>query len=293
MADLPKINRSVCLPVGIAAFPYLQDHRVEGNAVFPAVEAMQVLAQSVKEFAPETDITAITDTTFDKFLFIPPDTKKIDALCSITSFENGDITAVLQTKTLTKKAAFTRIKEHATAHYPRIKPEVSAYFHTSLSFGKNGCWEISPDQIYRELVPFGSAYHNIAENLTIHKSGAIAKLRAPIIRDAIEKTGQLGSPFVLDAAFHAACVWGQRYSGVVAFPVGVDKRIIVKPTLPGDTYISAVIPVRTDLDILEFDICICDEQDSLYEIAFGVRMRDVSAGRMKPPSWIIKSEGKI
>ena len=228
MADLPQINKTGRLPVGITVFPYLQDHRFEGNAVFPAVEAMQVLAQSVKEFAPQTDITAITDTTFDKFLSIPSDTEKIDALCSITLFEHGDITTVLQTKTRSKNAAITRIKEHVIVHYPCIKPEVAACLKNPLSFGKSGCLEISPEQIYSELVPFGPAYQNISEILTIHKDGVIAKLRAPIYSDSIEKTGQLGSPFVLDAAFHAACVWGQRYSGVVAFPVGVEKRIIVK-----------------------------------------------------------------
>jgi hypothetical protein len=293
MEDLPQINKTGRLPVGIAVFPYLQDHRFEGNAVLPAVEAMQILAQSVKEFVPETDISAVTDTTFDKFLFIPADTKKIDALCSITSFENGDITAVLQTKARTKNVAFTRIKEHVTAHYSHIKPEIAANLHHRLSFGKSGCLEISPDQIYRELVPFGPAYHNISGNLTLHKGGALAKLRAPMIRNAIEQTELLGSPFVLDAAFHAACVWGQRYSGVVTFPVRVEKRIIAKPTQPGDTYTSIAVPVRADSDMLIFDICIYDEDNTLYEIALGVHMRDVSAGRMKPPSWIIKTGDKI
>jgi hypothetical protein len=286
-------SNSVRVPVGISVFPYLQDHRFEGNAVFPAVEAMQVLAQSVKKFAPETDITAVADTTFDKFLFIPPDTKIIDALCSITSFENGDITAVLQTKTRSKNGAITRIKEHVAVHYPRLKPAAGTHLPDPRSFGESDCLEIAPGQIYRELVPFGPAYQNISENLIIHMNGAIAKLRAPIIRDAIEKTGQLGSPFVLDAAFHAACAWGQRYSGIVAFPVGIERRIIIKPTQPGDTYISTAIPVRTDSNNLIFDICICSEDNALYESATGVHMRDVSAGRMKPPSWIIKTGGKI
>ena len=101
-------KETVRLPVKMAVFPYLQDHRFEGKAVFPAVEAMQVLAQAVKDFIPQTDITAITESKFDKFLFIPPDTEPIDALCSITSFENGDVAAVLQTKTKSKKAAITR-----------------------------------------------------------------------------------------------------------------------------------------------------------------------------------------
>jgi hypothetical protein len=293
MADLPKINKTVRLPVGIAVFPYLQHHRFEGSAVYPAVEAMQVLGQAVKEFAPQTDITAIADTAFDKFLFIPPDTKKIDALCSITLFENGDITAGLQTKTRSKNAAITRIKEHATVHYTCIKPEVDAYLRNPLSFEESDFLEISPDQIYHELVPFGPAYQNISENLSIYKSGTIATLQAPIISDAIDPTGQLGSPFILDAAFHAACVWGQCYRGVVAFPVGIEKRFIVKPTRPGETYISTAIPVRTDSDMLIFDICIYDEENTLCEGALGVQMRDVSSGRMKPPPWIIETGGKI
>jgi len=287
MADLPKIIETVRLPVNIQVHPYLLDHCFEGMVVFPAAEAMQVLAQSVKEFAPQTDITAITDTTFNKFLFIPSDTKIIDALCSMTSFKNGDITAVLQTRNRSKKAAMTRIKEHTAVHYPWIKPKVAAYRHNPLLSGESGCLEISPEQIYRDLVPFGPAYQNISEILTIHKDGVIAKLRAPRFSDLIEKTGELGSPFVLDAAFHAACVWGQRYSGVVAFPVGIEQRIIVKPTQPGDTYIGTALPVRADSDMLVFDICICGEDNTLCEIARGVHMRDVSGGRLKPPSWII------
>jgi 3-hydroxymyristoyl/3-hydroxydecanoyl-(acyl carrier protein) dehydratase len=292
MADLPQITESVILPINITVSPYLQDHRFEGNAVFPAVEALQVLAQAVKEFAPLTDITAITEVRFDKFLLIPPDSKNIDALCSITPYENGDLTAVLQTKTRSKTAAFTRIKEHVTVHYPRIKPQVTSKPNNPSTFGNIECLEISPDQIYRELVPFGPAYQNITENLAIHKDGGLAKLRAPIINDPVEKSEQLGSPFVLDAAFHAACVWGQRYSGVVAFPVGVDTRIILKPTLPGETYIGRIIPVRTDSDLLVFDIFIGGEDNILFESAVGVHMRDVSAGRMKPPSWIIATDGK-
>ena len=283
---------TVRLPLSIAVFPYLQDHRFEGNAVYPAVEAIQMLARAVKKFRPETDITAITDTTFDKFLLIPPDLKNIDALCSITPLENGDIIAVLQTKIRAKNAAFTRIKEHVTVHYPRLKPKVATYLPDSFSFGKNNCLEILPGPIYRELVPFGPSYHNISEKLIVHKDGVLAKLQAPIISDAIEKTGQLGSPFVLDAAFHAACVWGQRFSGVVAFPVGIEKRIVIKPTRPGGAYISAAIPVQSDADKLVFDICIYDDDKTLYEMAAGVHMRDVSAGRLKPPSWIIESKGK-
>ena len=293
MADFPHINKAVCLPVVIPVFPYLLDHRFEGKAVLPAVEGMRVLARAVNEFAPETDVTAAVDTTFDKFLFIPSNTQKIDARCRITASKTGDITAVLETKTRAENAGFSRIKAHVTAHYPRIRTRVAANLHHPRSFAESDCLQISPDQIYRDLVPFGRAYQNVSENLTLHKDGAIAKLRAPVIGDAIGKAEPLGSPFVLDAAFHTASVWGQRYSGVVAFPVGVEKRIIVNPTRPGDTYVSTAVPVRVDSNGLIFDIWICDADNTLYEMALGVHMRDVSAGRMKPPAWMTATGGKL
>lgn len=80
---------------------------------------------------------------------------------------------------------------------------------------------------------------------------------------------------------------------MVAFPVGVAKRLIVKPTRPGNTYISTAIPVQTDSEVLVFDIYIYDEDNTLFEIALGVQMRDVSGGKMKPPEWIMESRGKI
>ena len=293
MADFSKIDKTVRLPVAIAVFPYLQDHHFEGKAVLPAVEAMRILASAVKEFAPETDISAFANITFDKFLFIPPVVKKIEALCSITPLANGGIRAVLQTKNRTKSGAFTRIKDHVTVHYPAEKPVVKSYGDKLLRFRYrgSGCLKISADQIYRELVPFGPAYQNISENLSVYKDGAVAKLRAP--EHLENNTGQLGSPFVLDAAFHCACVWGQRYRGMVAFPVAIEKRIIFEPTRSGDTYIGTVSPVRTDSNMLIFDIYICGEDNTLYEIALGVHMRDVSAGRMQPPSWIIATDQKL
>lgn len=284
-------DETVILPVKIAVSPYLQDHRFEGKAVLPAVEAMQFLAQAVKKIAPRTEITACTGARFDKFLVIDPDTISIDTLCHISPLENGDIAAVLQTKTRSKTAAFTRIKEHVIVHFPRVKPEIETPNCGASGRAESDCLEISPDQIYSELVPFGPAYQNISQNLVIRKDGALGTIQAPDFSMPVAKGLRLGSPFVLDAAFHAACVWGQRYGGMVAFPVAVDRRIIARPTQPGDVYRCKIFPTKTETDRLLFDIFICDEDNALYESAIGVSMRDVSAGRMKPPAWIMEPEG--
>ena len=289
MEGFPQIIESVRLPVDIAIHPYLLDHRFEGKAVFPAVEAMQVLAQSVKRFVPDTDITTMTEARFDKFLFIQPGTTQIAGFCNIAIFKNGDITAVLQTKNRSGKTSITRIKEHVTLCFPHIRPVVPDFPLDLASALEGICMEISPAQIYRDLVPFGPAYHNISESLSVSQDGAIAKICAPTNCAGADNLSQLGSPFPLDAAFHAACAWGQRYARIVAFPVGIEKRLIFNRTRPGVTYISRILPVRTDPDLLIFDIWIYDSKGKLFEGACGVHMRDVSAGRMKPPQWVINN----
>jgi hypothetical protein len=74
---------------------------------------------------------------------------------------------------------------------------------------------------------------------------------------------------------------------VVAFPVGLGERILFCPTLPGHSYNALVRPVRAAREELIFDIWITDEAGTAREAALGVRMRDVSAGRMRPPPWVL------
>ena len=96
----------------------------------------------------------------------------------------------------------------------------------------------------------------------------------------------LGSPFPLDAAMHAACVWGQRFSGIVPFPTGFEKRIIYQKTKKKGVYLGRVVPVNIKPDSMIFDAWIYDSDGVIYESVSGIQMRDVSQGRLKPPDWI-------
>lgn len=96
----------------------------------------------------------------------------------------------------------------------------------------------------------------------------------------------LGSPFVLDAAMHAACVWGQRFAGMVAFPVGFDRRMIYKTTKKGGAYCARINPVNAGREVLTFDLWIFDQDGLIHESVSGLRMRDITGGRMRPPLWI-------
>ena len=80
-----------------------------------------------------------------------------------------------------------------------------------------------------------TAYQNIVGDLSVSPEGALAYISGG---DNEADENLLGSPFPLDAAMHAACVWGQRFAGIVSFPVGFEKRIIYQKTKKGDDYLG-------------------------------------------------------
>ncbi len=286
MGKLPEIVDRIRLPLEIPIQPYLMDHRFMGKAVLPGVEAMQHLAAAVHRRLPDVNPLVLADIRFEKFLYIPRGETGIQASADMEIHANGDVVARLQTKFKSKKTTISRTLTHATVRFPApphppppLTPDVPPPIEGRIV-------QVLPEKIYQDLVPFGPAYQNIIEPLFLTRGGAIARISggAPDAPDA--PPAPLGSPFPLDAAFHAACVWGQRFFHLVAFPVGIQTRHIPRPTIAEQIYLGVIIPTRTDPALLVFDIFLYGGENDLFEAALGVHMRDVSAGRLKPPGWI-------
>jgi phosphopantetheinyl transferase (holo-ACP synthase) len=287
MEGLPQIRDKTLLPVDIASRPYLTDHCFLGHAVLPAVEAMQMLAASVKSVKPDADVTNLSEARFDKFFYLKPGSDRISAFVDISIYENGDVTARLITKTTSQKSRITRTRDHAVILFPASIGQIPQIPIDIACALEGVSFDIPEEKIYSELVRFGPAYHNIKGMLHISKDGAVAEIIAPVFPENNDRMDLLGSPFPLDAAFHAACVWGQRFRHLVAFPVGLEKRVVLKKTNPGETCFCRVVPVNTESDLLIFDAWIYDSVGVLLEAVSGIQMRDISAGAMKPPQWII------
>ncbi len=293
MGELSEIeSRKTRLPLEIPIPASMLDHHFQGRAVFPAVEAMQVLAASTQSCVPDVSATCIRDAGFDKFLFLPSlesdehDTAILSAWNDLEILENGDVISKLITRTRSPRAAITRTREHVTVrfHWQNVIDDLSPPGFQKMPPPGEG-FDIPSETIYEEMVPFGLSYRNIRDRVFLSESCAVADVHAAPFPSL---PGPLGSPFPLDAAFHAACAWGQRYAGIVAFPVGLDRRHILRPTRPGETYRAVVRPLNDDPGLLQFDIALYTADGVLCESAAGVRMRDVSGGRMKPPEWVVK-----
>lgn len=286
MADLSEIaGRVERRSVRIEVPAHWADHNVMGRAVLPAVEAMQMLTRWTTRFRPGSYRGCIRQAAFDKFLDLPAPGETIDAFYDVSDLPGGAVQAALTTRRQAKSAAITRTITHAQVVYePRWQPV--APMPPVLSILAAGpCFSVTPRALYKELVPFGPAYRNISQPLQLRPDGALAFIQAPGIEDG-QPDAPLGSPFVADAAFHAACVWSQRFAGVVAFPVGIAERHIVSPTRAGETYVGRIYPVRMDDGLLIFDILVLDPDGGHRELLKGVRMRDISGGRLRPPDWI-------
>lgn len=287
MGNLPQVGQPVRIPIALSIPGYLMDHHYQGKPVLPAVEAMAVLARIVKEKYPQRQINHLTDASFEKFLFLEKNTDQLEAIAELEPIEDGSLRATLLTRTKSLKAAFTRTKIHVRLTFAP-SPATHRHWPRDMAAALKGiCNTVSPEKIYKKLVPFGPTFRNIQAPLYISPDGAIAQIITP--RQKYHDTSGaciLGSGYALDAAFHAACVWAQHYKSIVAFPVAVDRRTIITPTGPDNIYTGRIIPKSISDKLLIFDILLSDENGVVYEIAEGVQMRDVSGGRLHPPDWI-------
>jgi hypothetical protein len=283
MENLSRQNIKSRFPSVLETRPYLRDHYFEGKAVFPAVEALITLARAVRSHYPDATLHSPIGARFPRMLVIEPSEERQAVQIEIEAQDSG-ISASLLTSIKIKNSTMSRSLEHARVTFAQdaILPEPSMSFRMVRKL-ESDCIHVPAVSIYRELIPFGPSYRNITGDLSVSKEGALADISGGS-GDADDSL--LGSPFVLDAMMHAACVWGQRFADIVAFPIGLDRRIIYVPTKKGGSYLARIRPVEVSREPLVFDAWIFDQNGIICESISGLRMRDVTGGRLRPPQWI-------
>ena len=269
------------LPVTITVQPWFRDHCFAGKIVLPAVESLLLLAAQVAEAFSGADISVMEDMRFAKFLEIPPEAAEVDVLVEF-SFEKERVGAQLLTRKVCGK--MSRIKEHSQVFFPLTKSEEHPPSRIDPTLPANVLQEISVDQLYSELVPFGPYYQTLQETLYVSEDSAWGSLKAPLLPSIHSVQEQLGSPFPLDGAMHAASVLGQQQVDFIPLPVAIDRRVILRPTRPGNEYLTKVSAVALSEKELVFDLLIFDGEGLAYEVVKGLRMRDVSGVKWTPYS---------
>jgi hypothetical protein len=309
MENLSRPVRSVKIPLTVAIPDYLRDHRYDGRIVLPAAEALQILAKSLPDNLPGCDIRLQERGEFTHLLPVDAGADTFSAFHEIVFSPDGRRLSRLTTLRSGRQTRWMRSIEHVSvcflpyfSHFPLrgqstpLSPKNLQYTipgsdshatpaRTGAMAKKEASFSFSCRHLYADLVPFGSAYHNVFGEVSLTSVAATATVSGGDLREAV---GPLGSPFPLDAAMHVACAWGQRYRNVVAFPVGFDRREIIVPTTAGEIYRCCVFPLGEEGSVLLFNIWLFGKGDRPAEIVLGLRMRDISGGKLKPPAWVRK-----
>ena len=270
-------RKAITVPVR----PWFADHRFAGRIVLAAVEAMQLLAVTAQEAHPHLRVSGMRDGSFAKLLEIPPAAAAIDALVELEHREDGDLLARLLTRT--RGQVMSRLVVHCELTFAAFASADAGEENWPAEPCARANLVIPAARVYQELVPFGPAYRTLEDRLILQANAVWGSLLAPELDHSAQP---LGSPFPLDGAMHAACVHGQRLVDFVPFPVGFAARRIVQPTRAGERYRAVALLRARAADELRYDLRIVDEQGQVRETVRGLRMRDVSRGRIEPPAWI-------
>lgn len=325
MEDLSRPVETLTIAVTIPMPARRADHCVDGRAVLPAVEALQILAATLPDAAGATPLVQ-EGALFSHLLTLDPADGPLAALHEWQRMADGRCLSRLMTVRAARQAAVTRRIEHARVWFgpaagdegsrceddpsglrfglsakeeERREEDASGGAKTGpagrpgsgTSAGKGtvgdlaaSAFMVASRRLYEELVPFGPAYRNVIGDVLLTPAGARARLSGGSDPGA---DGPLGSPFPLDAAFHVACAWAQRYRGLVAFPVGFGRREIFRPTKGGEHYGCTVVPWAEErAGVLRFAIGIEDGEGRPVETIWDVAMRDITGGRQSPPAWV-------
>ncbi len=261
-------------PCTLTVQPWFCDHAIGGRIVLPAVETMLFLAARCCAAHPDIDVTIMEEVRFGKFLEIPPTAAEVAVLVEWAKAGDGRVQAKLLSHT--QIGTMARIKEHGEIFFPRAISPCPPPPDIDPAPPAGRVTEITAEQLYRHLVPFGPAYRTLQGILYLAGPSAWGRLRAPDLPPSDPIEAVVGSPFPLDGALHAACVLGKQAVPFVPFPVGFARRTIHRPTRPGHNYLTRVTMFARRPDELLFDLDIFTDAGQLCESVKGVRMRDVA-----------------
>jgi len=277
------VSLPITLPVVLPLLPDMEDHRIAGKATVPAVELLELLVQTVAEHKGNPGRVSLpltmTGVTFPKFL--PAD--EIARCTFDVTLEKAvhGVRAALISR-ITLAGGMRRSRVHATATFGSapdghpLPPDFDCDF------------EVSAERIYRELITFGPRYCNLRGKVRLGRAGGMGKVRSPVPPRSPAPIA--GCPFLLDAAMHLACVWGQRHAGFVAYPTGFDARWLSLPVAAGERH-CIVAPRSVEPRRLLCDLWLTDLEGKICDSIVGLTMSPLANGS-PPPAWILLSQDR-
>ena len=283
------------VPVTLPDLPALADHAIQGKATVPAAWLLDLLVRTATEQHGGGDSVpnlatfplVLREASFSRFLHA--DEVEQCTFDVVLGDGVGEGAKAGLRATLTSRIALAggicRTRTHAAVTFdgpltPLPLPPAAIDCDT----------ELLADRAYAELIPFGPHYRNLRGAIQLGRHGGTGGVGSP--EPAGPEPSRAGCPYLFDGAMHLACLWGQRYAGVVAYPTGFSTRVIAAPLAHGQRRCivvpKAVGKVGSSFDSrgLTFDLWLTDENHRVCDAIVGLVLAPLARGA-QPPAWIV------
>ncbi|MFG1854046.1 SDR family NAD(P)-dependent oxidoreductase [Actinomadura geliboluensis] len=231
--------------------PWLDDHRIDGLAVLPAVAALELMARAAAVLTGE-EHTAVADANFDRPIVVPDEGSRTVRICALT-LEDGGVRVALRTD----ETGFAADHFTATVVPAGIPPKVEPV-----------ATEPEPHDgraLYGSLFFHGPRFQRLVRYTRLAATGCTAELSASPPQDDL-----LGDTIRNDASIHVlqACVPHRRL-----LPIGCDRFAVHGPG-EGTLTLDAVERAHHGPDYT-YDVVLRDETGRPVLSWTGLRLRDV------------------
>jgi len=269
----------VTLPVTLPDLPELADHTIHGKATVPAALLLDLLIRNVtvQDARAASFPLILRDAVFPRFL--PADeVERCTFEVSLEEMPEEAGTRATLTSRISLVGGISRTRTHAALTFGSPTPSLPP------APAEIACdVEVSAQRVYSELIPFGPRYRNLHGEIRLGRDGGTGWLRSP--EPASPESSRAGCPYLFDSAMHLACLWGQRYAGVVAYPTGFSARAIASRLAHGQRR-CVVAPKTVGARGLTFDLWLTDEKHAVCDTIIGLAMAPLARGA-QPPAWIV------
>lgn len=292
----PGIELIVENSISPATDPYLEDHVVQGERLFPGVMALESMVQVAMALAQRSDRPTLEDIRFDRPIVIPRNGSATLRIAGLVKNQNK-VEVVLRCST----------SDFQTEHFRavcRFQAPETVGLRTSeaipiAEIAKDAAQlDLNPQRdLYSKLLFQSGRFQRVEQYRRLTAFECVAKLRADSLSQwfvsYLPQSLTLGDAGARDAAIHSiqACIPHSRL-----VPVGVHQIEFFEPSASAsaskDTGTNPTAPhrwirarqTRRVGDEFTFDLEICDSEGGLMERWQGLRLRKLES-LPTPSAW--------
>ncbi|MGV9777480.1 SDR family NAD(P)-dependent oxidoreductase [Streptosporangium sp. NPDC003464] len=236
---------------------YLDDHRIDGLAVLPAVVALEAMAQAAGVLAGRP-LDEAGQMTFDRPVVVPDEGGTTIRVCALRHGQSVEVVV------RSEETGFH--VDHFRAVFP-VDPADETLAVPQLN--RDGTEPLDAGELYGALCFHTGRFQRVRELTLVEARGCRGELQGDGPDGWFEGRPVLGSPGLSDATIHAlqACVPHRRL-----LPVG-GERLVVRPS-QGDVRLHAT-ERHHDGGEYVWDVTATDVRGRLVAAWTGLRLKDV------------------